>query len=129
MTHRLEDPEVKDLDFMHNDQQQLPGQFIASVGGDGKCTVWQLPATVNGQAGVQQLTQLELPKSELLGGLLCAHCLMCTQQRQHELSCTSVSVLFWMQCLLLRQVVALGVSGATQAACRFAQALTRSYAV
>lgn len=72
VTHRLEDPEVKDLDFMHNDQQQLPGQFIASVGGDGKCTVWQLTATVNGQAGVQQLTQLELPKSELLGGLLCA---------------------------------------------------------
>lgn len=54
---------MKDLDFMHNDERQQPGQFIASVGGDGSCTIWQLPPP-HTQAGVQQLAQLEPPKSK-----------------------------------------------------------------
>jgi hypothetical protein len=58
----LEDPEVKDLDFMHAADQ--PQQLIASVGGDGNCIIWQLAVQQGRQAEVQQITQLEPPKSE-----------------------------------------------------------------
>lgn len=74
---------MKDLDFMHNDERQQPGQFIASVGGDGSCIVWQLPPP-RSQAGVQQLVKLEPPKSERFGfrsGFVGATHVLCLQLR------------------------------------------------
>lgn len=62
---------MKDLDFMHAADQ--PQQLIASVGGDGNCTIWQLAVQQGSrQAEAQQITQLEPPKSEQ--HLLCCVC-------------------------------------------------------
>lgn len=60
-TRRLEDPEVKDLDFMHADDHAA--QLIASVGGDGSCIIWQLDLQQQQgrQPQAQQITQLEPP--------------------------------------------------------------------
>lgn len=58
---RLQDPEVKDLDFMH--VKDHPQELLASVAADGSCVIWHLQVQ-HGQLQAQQLTQLEPPKSE-----------------------------------------------------------------
>lgn len=58
---RLQDPEVKDLDFMH--VKDHPQELLASVAADGSCVIWHLQAQ-HGQLQAQQLTQLEPPKSK-----------------------------------------------------------------
>lgn len=64
---RLDDPEVKDVDFCHlplpqHEQQQHEQQgfeLLATVGGHGVCQVWKLQ-----QSGAQVVAKLDLPKGK-----------------------------------------------------------------
>lgn len=55
---------MKDLDFVHVPDKTIPHELLASVGGDGRCLIWELQAQPGVQPQAVQLTQLEPPKSE-----------------------------------------------------------------
>lgn len=72
MCCRLDDPEVKDVDFCHVPVPQQQGQqqgfeLLATVGGHGVCQVWKVQ-----ESGAQEVVRLELPKGKQR--LLLIHC-------------------------------------------------------
>eukprot|EP00879_Flechtneria_rotunda_P033008 GHRR01036522.1.p1 GENE.GHRR01036522.1~~GHRR01036522.1.p1 ORF type:complete len:166 (+),score=41.27 GHRR01036522.1:204-701(+) len=56
---RLQDPEVKDVDWCH--APGLQQELLAAVASDGTCQLWGI-----GQEGVKMQAQLEPPKGEQL---------------------------------------------------------------